>query len=92
VRTLGAFPVQVCPHTLREIPYARNPALSSVGTSPDLSRTSKQHQLRALNDKYRDRQAALNQALHSITRALQLEEQAYQHERLQIINSPYYGS
>ena len=65
--------------------------LSSLGTSsPD--RTSKQHQLRALNDKYRDRQAALNQALHSITRALQLEEQAYQHERLQIINSPYYGS
>jgi hypothetical protein len=27
-----------------------------------------------LNDKYRDRQAALNQALHSITHALQLEE------------------
>ena len=41
---------------------------------------------------YRDRQAALNQALNSITRALQLDEQAYQQERLQIINSPYYGS
>jgi hypothetical protein len=67
--------------------------LSSLGTPgtrdthPDRIR-----QLRDLNSRYRDRQAALNQALHSITRALQLEEQAYQHERLQIINSPYYGS
>jgi hypothetical protein len=65
-------------------------SLDTPGTPPD--RTSKQHQLRALNDKYRDRQAALNQALHSITRALQLEEQEYQRERVQIINSPYYGS
>jgi hypothetical protein len=57
-----------------------------------LQTTSKQRQLRDLNSRYRDRQAALNQALHSITRALQLEEQEYQRERLQIINSPYYGS
>jgi hypothetical protein len=64
--------------------------LSSMGVAQD--RTTKERQLRDLNSRHRDRQAALNQALHSITRALQLEEQAYQHERLQIINSPYYGS
>jgi hypothetical protein len=60
--------------------------------TPEIHTTSKQRLLRDLNSRYRDRQAVLNQALHSITRALQLEEQEYQRERLQIINSPYYGS
>jgi hypothetical protein len=60
--------------------------------SEPMHTTSKQRQLRDLNSRYRDRQTALNQALHSITRALQLEEQEYQRERQQIINAPYYGS
>jgi len=47
--------------------------------------TSKQRLLRDLNSRYRDRQTALNQALHSITRALQLEEQEYQRERTAIL-------
>jgi hypothetical protein len=65
--------------------------MTSLNTE-QLPTTSKQRQLRELNSRYRDRQAALNQALHAITYALQLEERAYQDERLQIINSPYYES
>ena len=61
-------------------------------STDSLHTTSKQRLLRDLNSRYRDRQTALNQALHSITRALQLEEQEYQRERQQIINAPYYES
>jgi hypothetical protein len=57
-----------------------------------LHTTSKARLLRELNERYKPKIEALNHTIASATRTLRLEEQDYQRERQQIINSPYYGS